>query len=206
MLHIFVYLSHHLNTGASRNHASIKKDGITHIINWSNTAKCNLFKDFEYLCVSGVSGESEMKTHLSDLDYAVEFIESARKAGGKVLVHCWYGLNRSVTNLVAYLMKYEGMNASDANDLINITRIGADPYFEALDDYSRILENLNVQNRTITTTVSSSEKEGPTTASAQVEVGGLSEEQRMELRNDSSVVKSTVFLFSLSFLCLLFVW
>ena len=116
MIHIFIYLLHHLNTGESRNHASIKKDGITHIINWSNTAKCNLFKDFEYLCVSGVLGESEMKTHLSDLDYAVEFIESARKAGGKVLVHCWYGLNRSVTNLVAYLMKYEGMNASDACD------------------------------------------------------------------------------------------
>jgi len=134
----------HLDPGASRNHASIKREGITHIINWSNTAKCHLFKDVEYFCAEGVAGETDMLNHLNDLDSAVEFIESARKSGGKVLVHCWYGLNRSVTNLVAYLMKYEGMSASDANDLISITRIGAAPYFEALNGY--LLENLNTQS------------------------------------------------------------
>ena len=85
-----------------------------------------------------------MLNHLNDLDSAVEFIESARKSGGKVLVHCWYGLNRSVTNLVAYLMKYEGLSAPDANDLISITRIGAAPYFEVLNGY--LLENLNTQS------------------------------------------------------------
>ena len=220
---------HHFNKGASRNHVSIKRDGITHIINWSGTAKCNLFKDIEYLCIEGVSGETAMLNHLGSLDYAVEFIESARKSGGKVLVHCWYGLNRSVTNLVAYLMKYKGMSASDANDLINITRVGADPYFEVLDEYSWMLENLDTQSRTAstvlfiekeepTTTTTSTEdattavsfskpsikKEGTSQSSvAASEVNPL-EEQRMELPNASRVMKSTVLLCSTSILCLLF--
>ncbi len=42
----------------------------------------------------------------------------------------------SVTLLVAYLMKYENMNASTANDLIKRTRPKADPYMDVLSAYS----------------------------------------------------------------------
>ena len=42
----------------------------------------------------------------------------------------------SVTLLVAYLMKYEGMTAAEANDLIKKSRPQADPYWGALQEYS----------------------------------------------------------------------
>ena len=75
--------------------------------------------------------------HIEDLDKAVEFIESARQSGGKALSHCWFGKNRSVTLLVAYLMKYEGMTSSDAIELIQRTRSIADPYLDVLHLYEK---------------------------------------------------------------------
>lgn len=78
-----------------------------------------------------------MMHHLEDLDKAVEYIESARQSGGRAMSHCWYGRNRSVTLLVAYLMKYEGMTAIEANELIKQTRHSAAPYFDVLKAYSK---------------------------------------------------------------------
>ena len=43
---------------------------------------------------------------MKKLDDAVEFVEQARLAGGSAMSHCWHGANRSVTLLVAYLVKY----------------------------------------------------------------------------------------------------
>jgi hypothetical protein len=80
--------------GASLNHEALRKNGITHVINWSPSAKCNTFDDMEYMCISGVRGDHSMRVHLAKVDKAVEFIESARKAGGRVLSHCWHGRNR----------------------------------------------------------------------------------------------------------------
>ena len=45
-------------------------------------------------------------------------------------------VNYSVTLLVAYLMKYEGMTAAEANDLIKKSRPQAEPYWGALQEYS----------------------------------------------------------------------
>ena len=81
-------------SGASLNHDSLRKNGITEVINWSSSAKCNTFDDFEYMCISGVRGSHGMRGHLAKLDKAVEIIESVRKAGGRVLSHCFYGRNR----------------------------------------------------------------------------------------------------------------
>ena len=44
-------------------------------------------------------------------------------------------VNYSVTLLEAYLMKYEGMKATEANDLILKSRPEADPYWDALHEY-----------------------------------------------------------------------
>jgi len=44
-------------------------------------------------------------------------------------------VNYSVTLLEAYLMKYDGMKATEANDLILKSRPEADPYWDALHEY-----------------------------------------------------------------------
>lgn len=87
--------------GASLNEESLRENGITHIINWSNSARCNVFDGIEYLCISGVKSGKTLITHLNDLDKAVDLVDSVRRSGGKILSHCWYGKNRSVTLLVA---------------------------------------------------------------------------------------------------------
>ncbi|KAL6078399.1 Dual specificity protein phosphatase 2, variant 2 [Balamuthia mandrillaris] len=45
---------------------------------------------------------------------AIEFLDNARKAGGRVLVHCSAGVSRSTTLVLAYLMAREGMTLRQA--------------------------------------------------------------------------------------------
>ena len=91
----------HVRTGAALNYKSLINKKITHVINWSPSAKCNTFKDVEYMCITGISGRSDMLHRLDKLDQAVEFIANAIKAGdggggggGRVMSHCWHGRNR----------------------------------------------------------------------------------------------------------------
>ena len=65
------------------------------------------------------------------------FLCAARNDAGAALSHCWYGRNRSVSLLVAYLMKDEGMTISEATKLIKKTRPQADPYTNVLKEYAR---------------------------------------------------------------------
>ena len=124
------------SVGASMNEESLKQHGITHVISWSATAKCNNFGNMHYMCITDVSDYIDMKKHLDDrLNAAVDYIESARKAGGRVLSQCWYGRNRSVTLLVAYLIKYEGYEGEDALHLIQKTRPIADSYRDVIYKY-----------------------------------------------------------------------
>lgn len=131
------------DAGASRNQESFEQNGITHIVNWSEKARCDLYADIEYLCIDGVRGGPTMRSHMDELEAAVDFVEAARRSGGRVLSHCWYGLNRSVTLLIAYLMKYEGMGAEEANDLIKETRPHAAPYWDSLQEYKKHLEEMS---------------------------------------------------------------
>jgi protein-tyrosine phosphatase len=54
----------------------------------------------------------------------------------------------SVTLLVAYLMKYKGMSAAQANNLIKKTRPQADPYIGALQEYSKHYLSSNKEHAT----------------------------------------------------------
>jgi len=44
----------------------------------------------------------------------VDFIKSARSSGGTVLVHCYAGVSRSATIVIAYLMAEMNMGFMDA--------------------------------------------------------------------------------------------
>ena len=134
-------------SGASLNKESLVKNRITHVVDWSNTARCNVFDNLQYLCISNIRGNTSLIDHMDDLIQAVDLVERVRKSGGRVLSHCWKGKNRSVTLLVAYLMKYHGMSAKEATNLIRKTRPQADPYWDALDEYSRRLDFMNVEKQ-----------------------------------------------------------
>eukprot|EP01006_Ploeotia_vitrea_P043776 TRINITY_DN66777_c1_g7_i1.p1 TRINITY_DN66777_c1_g7~~TRINITY_DN66777_c1_g7_i1.p1 ORF type:complete len:173 (+),score=21.78 TRINITY_DN66777_c1_g7_i1:57-575(+) len=55
---------------------------------------------------------------------AEEFISNARKAGGKVIVHCRVGTNRSVFLVLAYLVAHEGLDLLEAAAHIKKQRHG----------------------------------------------------------------------------------
>ncbi|KAL3796112.1 hypothetical protein HJC23_000615 [Cyclotella cryptica] len=130
----FLYVG---SVGASLNKESLLNKNITHVVNWSNSARCNVVDGIEYLCVRGIRDRTDMSRpeSVEELRDAVEFVERTRLAGGKVMSHCWYGKNRSVTLLVAYLMKYSGMEIGEATDLVAETRPIADPYVKSLELY-----------------------------------------------------------------------
>ena len=123
------------SVGASLNEKLIRARNITHVVNWSMTARCDVWGGINYLCIDGVHGHDDMSRQVEKLRDAVDFVERARLAGGSIMSHCWYGRNRSVTLLVAYLMTYAGMDVHEATSLIAETRPQAYPYYEALASY-----------------------------------------------------------------------
>ena len=125
-------------TGAAYNPEALKKAGITHIINLSRSSKCDVVDDIQYLCMRGIKSYSSFSSE--DLDKAADFIDGGIGGGGKVMSHCWYGKNRSVTVILAYLMKYEKMTAQAAQDLVMLTRPDAEAHFGVLETYSEYLK------------------------------------------------------------------
>ncbi|KAL7452679.1 hypothetical protein ACHAWC_004402, partial [Mediolabrus comicus] len=112
----FLYVG---SVGAALNHTALKFHNITHIVNWSSTSRCDVWDDIQYECIIGLRSMIDMgrRIGVKKIADSVEFIEKARLAGGSVMSHCWYGRNRSVTVLVAYLMKYAGMSINEATRL-----------------------------------------------------------------------------------------
>ncbi|GAA5842339.1 hypothetical protein JCM11251_003988 [Rhodosporidiobolus azoricus] len=57
------------------------------------------------------------------IDEALEFIENARQAGGRVLVHCKVGVSRSASIVIAYLMKEWNLDLASAYLLTRSRRL-----------------------------------------------------------------------------------
>ena len=57
----------------------------------------------------------------------IEFLDAARSAGGKVLVHCVQGVSRSVSVVIAYLIFKEKMNYDEAYEFVKSHRGIASP-------------------------------------------------------------------------------
>jgi protein-tyrosine phosphatase len=55
---------------------------------------------------------------LNDLDTIVDKIHNAIKLNQNVLVHCYMGISRSVSVIIAYLMKYDNKNYDDAFNFV----------------------------------------------------------------------------------------
>lgn len=122
-----------------QNQEALHRNGITHIIGWSPTARCNDFDEIHYLCIPNILQYNDLLDNIDVLDQAVEYIEAARLAGGRAMSHCWYGRERSVTLFVAYMMKYEGLDSAAALQLIQKARPPAASYLDVIGHYKQLV-------------------------------------------------------------------
>jgi len=101
----------YLHVGAevvARDKELMESHGITHIVNCAGTVLENFHPDtFNYLKLYLYDAKTE---DLGCLFYEViAFIDEARKAGGKVFIHCHQGVSRSCSCVIAWLIQREGL-------------------------------------------------------------------------------------------------
>ncbi|KAI3814830.1 hypothetical protein L1987_14476 [Smallanthus sonchifolius] len=112
------------SVGAANNKTLLKSLNITHILTVASSLPPSYPNDFTYKVVD-VPDREEVNI-AQFFDDCFGFINEAKRTGG-VLVHCFVGRSRSVTIVVAYLMKKHGMRSSEALNLVKSKRSVAAP-------------------------------------------------------------------------------
>ncbi|KAJ4968920.1 hypothetical protein NE237_015621 [Protea cynaroides] len=116
------------SVGAASNKNALKSLNITHILTVANLSALDWSthpNDFIYKTINVADRED---TDIAQyFDECLDFIDEAKGLGGGVLVHCFVGRSRSVTVVVAYLMKKYHMSLSQAMEHVRSKRPQAAP-------------------------------------------------------------------------------
>lgn len=108
--------------------------GFTHILNVKESAKYYDGDSIQTLHVPlSDYGESDLEKAFKQ---CFPFIAKAKSDGGKILVHCRSGQNRSTAVVVGYLMLCEGLSLRESWELVSSQRpsVGiAEPYWRQLE-------------------------------------------------------------------------
>lgn len=134
--------------GAANNKEELKNLNITHILTVANSFEPTYPNDFVYKIINVADRVStDLKQHF---DECIDYIDEAKRSGGGVLVHCFVGRSRSVTIVVAYLMKKHGLNLSQALEHVKSRRPQAAPnsgFISQLQSFERSL-HADEENKT----------------------------------------------------------
>uniref|UniRef100_A0A8D3EDJ4 Dual specificity phosphatase 16 n=1 Tax=Scophthalmus maximus TaxID=52904 RepID=A0A8D3EDJ4_SCOMX len=124
----------HLYLGCQRdvlNKDLMLQNHIVYVLNASNTCpKPDFIPDSHFLRVP--VNDSFCEKILPWLDRSVEFIEKAKAANARVLVHCLAGISRSATIAIAYIMKRMDMSLDEAYRFVKEKRPTISPNFNFL--------------------------------------------------------------------------
>ncbi|KAG7197840.1 hypothetical protein KM043_001652 [Ampulex compressa] len=131
----------------------LKEDKITHILTVDSCPLPRKIQEYlpnltvKYIQVTDMPREDL----LTQFDETYEYIDRALKSNEKVLVHCYFGVSRSATIVIAYIMKKHRKSFSDAFDAVKAKRrfIGPNAGFLAqLKLYEEMdfgIDNTNIQ-------------------------------------------------------------
>jgi len=99
----------------------LKKKGITHIINTVEQETCTTGSDFfgdEFKYLGFPSEDVANYPIMDHFEATYKFIEDVRETGGKCLIHCMRGINRSGALTVAYVMLHHNIGPISATRLV----------------------------------------------------------------------------------------
>lgn len=99
------------NLQAATDFRALKEAGITHILQVANGIKPFYAKDFVYKVISVT--DTQNTNLIRHIPASIAFIQEAISKGA-VLVHCYAGVSRSATVVLAYLMQNRGMSFQEA--------------------------------------------------------------------------------------------
>jgi len=121
--------------------------GITHIVTVGVELRPIFPTSFKYFYIPAFdSPEYKLNVYF---DEAADFIHKAiEKANGKVLVHCHWGISRSTTIVLAYLIKYHKMTPFEAKVFVKKRRSIIGPnggFIQQIDAYARKLNILKTE-------------------------------------------------------------
>lgn len=116
--------------------------GITHVLNCTSHlpehfSSCGII--YQRLPAND-SSQQDLKQYFEE---AFEFIEKARMAGGKVLVHCQAGVSRSATITISYILRKTTLNAYDAYKFVKSKRDVVSPNLNFMGQLMTFEEALN---------------------------------------------------------------
>merc|ERR1712232_123131 len=112
---------------AAQDNANLKAIGVTHILNVADDVECFHEESFTYLHCKVADGGCD-KGIVDWFGKATEFVSETRRLGGRVLIHCNMGVNRSATVAMAVLMHLEECSLKEAYHLTRSRRSCVQPF------------------------------------------------------------------------------
>eukprot|EP00741_Cyanophora_paradoxa_P002827 tig00000632_g2744.t1 len=129
---------------SAKDNVAVESNGITHVLTMAGGLTLSYPPTIQHKVVDILDMESE--DILKHIPECVEFIEKGREAGG-VLVHCQAGVSRSVSAVIAYLVRHHKHDVDTALDLIQSVRSFAGPnsgFMRQLRRYEQELKSTGV--------------------------------------------------------------
>jgi len=115
------------SVGAAYNSQTLTNLKISHILTVCDCLPPKFPGEFEYKVIS-VSDEPSTRLNLYFKE-ATDFIRNAIADGGNVLVHCFAGVSRSASVVIAYLMRFHCMEYLKAYNLVKAKRPWINPNY-----------------------------------------------------------------------------
>ncbi|OWR48940.1 dual specificity protein phosphatase 12 [Danaus plexippus plexippus] len=111
------------NLACARDHKTLEQLGVTHILTVDLVPLPRSILDqtsliIKYIKLADVPKE-DLITHLPECN---DFIKDSIANGGKVLVHCYFGVSRSASVVIGYIMEKYGLCYEDAFVLVKSKR------------------------------------------------------------------------------------
>ena len=114
------------NLGAAESSAWRTANGISHILSvLPHQLASPIPSNIKYLQMKVRDSHSSLIAAL--FSESIQFIDEALKSGGRVLVHCWKGVSRSATIVIAYVMRSQRLQYEAALALVQARRACVEP-------------------------------------------------------------------------------